>query len=320
VVYLAGPYHGAPLSLEVVIPAVAGPYDLGNVAVRAAVQVDPATAQITTVSDPLPQIVGGIPIRTRQILINIDRHNFALNPTDCEPLSVAAALGGDEGALANLSQHFQVANCASLPFGPKLSLRLTGGVRRLGHPAIHALVSTEPGEANTQSISVTLPSNELLDNAHIRTVCTKADFAKQACPNGSLLGHATVTTPLLAQPLEGNAFLRSSGRGLPDLALDLRGQFHIEAVAHIDAVNGGLRTTFQTVPDVPLGTVALDLLGGSKGLIQNSETLCGTHKKASVTMSGQSGKRISREVPLQPSCGKQGKRQKRHFNRAREVR
>jgi hypothetical protein len=313
-VYLAGPYKGAPLSLEVVIPAVAGPYDLGNVAVRAAIHVDPSTARVTTVSDPLPQIVGGIPIRTRQILVNLDRPGFALNPTNCDPLSVSATLSGDEGALAGASSRFQVANCARLPFAPKLSLRLTGGVRRRGHPAIHAILRTQPGEANSRAISVTLPSNELLDNAHIHTVCTKVNFASHACPAGSLLGHATITTPLLDLPLTGNAYLRSSGSGLPDLALDLGGQFHIEALAHIDAVNGGLRTTFQTVPDVPLGTVALDLLGGAKGLIQNSESLCGADRKAAVIMRAQSGRSISGKVPLRAACGKQARRHKSRDN------
>ncbi len=84
-VYLAGPYKGAPLSLLVVIPAVSGPYDLGNVVVRAAINVDQTTAQVTTVSDPLPQIIEGIPLRTRAIRVNLDRPEFAINPTNCEP-------------------------------------------------------------------------------------------------------------------------------------------------------------------------------------------------------------------------------------------
>jgi hypothetical protein len=307
-VYLAGPYGGAPLSLVIITPAVSGPYDLGNVVVRAALHVDPATAQVFVVSDPIPQLVEGVPLRLRSIQVDLDRSGFTLNPTNCEPLSVSAQAFGDETTVAGLAQHFQVANCASLPFAPKLSLKLTGGVHRRGHPAIHAVVTTQPGEANPSSISVTLPSNELLDNAHIRTVCTKLDFAKEACPNGSLLGHVSVATPLLDRPLQGGAYLRSSGQGLPDLALDLHGQLHIEAVARIDAVNAGLRTTFQTVPDVPLGTVKLNLLGGSKGLIQNSETLCGIHQAAAVTMAGQNGARLRRKVHLHPACGQQSRR------------
>jgi hypothetical protein len=306
-VYLAGPYMGAPLSLAVITPAVSGPYDLGNVVVRVALQVDPIDAHVTAVSDPLPQIIQCIPLRLRFVRINLDRSNFTLNPTNCDPFSVNAIVAGDQGAQANLSYPFQVANCASLTFAPRLALKLTGGVRRLGHPAIHAVVTTKRGEANASSIAVTLPPNELLDNSHINTVCTRIDFAAQSCPPGSMLGHAIVASPLLNHPLSGPAYLRSSGRGLPDLALDLNGQFHIEAIAGIDSVDGGLRATFRTIPDIPLGSVTLDLRGGSKGLIQNSNTLCGSHLSAAVVMRGQNDKVLSRQVALHPACTKPAK-------------
>jgi hypothetical protein len=320
-VYLAGPYKGAPLSLAVVTPVLSGPYDLGTVVVRVALNVDPSTLEIDAVADPLPQIVQGILLRLRSVQLNLDRPGFTLNPTNCDPHSVAAQITGTEGTAASLIEHFQVANCATLPFAPKLALRLSGGVNRRGHPAIHAVVRTQPGEANPRSISVTLPSSELLDNAHIGNVCTRVQFAKQACPPGSLLGHAEVTTPLLSQPLVGSAYLRSSGPGLPDLALDLYGQIHIEAAARIDAIRGGLRTTFSTIPDAPLGTVTLDLRGGSKGLIQNSEDLCAATKKASVKMIGQNGTSNHLAVPLQVSCGKAAKkhRHKRLTQRAKVV-
>ena len=308
--YLAGPYKGAPLSLVFITPAVSGGYDLGDVVIRAALRIDPETAQVTAVSDPLPQIFEGIPLRLRSIMINLNRPGFALNPTNCDPLAVSAQAFGDERAVSSLSQHFQVANCASLPFAPKLSLRLSGGVNRLGHPAIHAVVSTQPGEANPNSIAVTLPPNELLDQGHIDSICTTVDFAARNCPVGSLLGHAEVTSPLLDKPLTGNAYLRSSSKGLPDLALDLNGQIHIVTVAQIDAVNGGLRTTFHAVPDIPLGSVSLDLQGGAKGLIRNSESLCGTHQRATVKMTGQNGKSLQRKVALQPACGRHPKRKR----------
>src|SRR5262249_2866659 len=125
-VYLAGPYNGAPLSLLTVIPAVSGPYDLGNVAVRAAIEVDSTTAQVTAVSDPLPQIIEGIPLRTRSILINLDRPDFTLNPTNCDGFAVKAQISGSEGAIAPAASHFQVANCGTLPFSPKLALRFSG--------------------------------------------------------------------------------------------------------------------------------------------------------------------------------------------------
>ncbi len=320
-VYLAGPYKGAPLSLEIVIPAVAGPYDLGNVAVRAALRVNPETAQVTTVSDPVPQIFGGIPIRARQILVDLNRENFALNPTNCNPFAVNATLRGDEGASANLSSHFQVANCTRLSYAPKLSLRLTGGLNRLGHPAIHSVLQTAPGEANTASVSVALPKGEILDNSHIKDPCTRAELNAESCPPGSVLGHARASTPLLDQPLEGPVYLTTGfGHTLPDLVADLHGQIHIILDGKVDTVSGGsLRTIFQTVPDAPVSTFTLDLLGGSKGLVQNSESLCGASKKTQVKMTGQNGRTLSRNLPLQAACGKNA-RHKRHHSQARRNR
>ncbi len=121
-----------------------------------------------------------------------------------------------------------------------------------------------------------LPKGEVLDNAHIGTPCTRVQFAAQNCPASSILGEAEATTPLLANPLKGNVYLRSSTKGLPNLVADLRGQFNIELVGRIDTVNhGALRTTFESVPDAPVSSFVLNLQGGSKGLLENSETLCG---------------------------------------------
>jgi len=307
-VYLAGPYKGAPLSLEVVVPAVSGPYDLGVVAVRAALFVDPVTAQVTAVSDPLPRIFAGIPLRIRYIEVGLDRPDFTLNPTNCDPSSVATDISGDEGAAAHPSVHFQVSNCAALPYRPKLALTLSGGVKRRGHPAIHAVLRAQPGEANSRVVSVTLPDGELLDNSHFRTICTKADFAAESCPAGSAIGKAVAETPLLDQPLVGTVYLRASKEGLPDIAIDFKGQIDFELSARVDSVNGRLRTTFETLPDAPVGTVTLDLQGGKKGLIQNSAGLCGAKKKAAVRMIGQNGVGGKSQTKLRIKCGAKGKK------------
>jgi hypothetical protein len=313
-VYLAGPYKGAPLSLMVVIPAVSGPYDLGNVAVRAAVRVDPITTQVTATSDPLPQIIDGIPLRTRSVVVSLDRPGFAINPTNCDPFSVQGSFSGDEGAIANLSSYFQVANCASLRFAPKLSLRLTGGVKRLGHPVIHAMLRMGSGEANVRRVTVTLPKGEQLDNAHINAPCTRVQYDANACPRTSLLGNAKAFTPLLAQPLEGPVYLRSNGgaRKLPDLVASLNGQIHVDLIGYVGSVHGRLRTTFATVPDAPISRFKLNLAGGKKGLLINSESLCPTSRKATVRMVGQNGKRANRKVALHPSCGGKARHAHRH--------
>jgi hypothetical protein len=314
-VYLAGPYKGAPLSIAVVTPAVSGPYDLGNVVVRAAISVDPTTAQVTAVSDPLPRILAGIPLRLRQIKVDLNRPNFVVNPTNCDPFAVTVLALGEEGGFAHPQAPFQVANCASLPYGPKLGLRLTGGLKRRGHPAIHATFTAKPGEANTKSVAVALPKGELLDNAHIGTICTRVAFAANTCPAGSVLGEAQVSTPLLAQPLSGKVYLRSSNHQLPDLVMDLRGQIDIVLVGRIDTVKGGaLRTTFSTVPDAPVTSLKLDLAGGPRGLLVNSTSLCGATKKASVDMVGQNNAVVETTSKLKTACGSKA-RHKRHHKR-----
>jgi hypothetical protein len=183
---------------------------------------------------------------------------------------------------------------------------LTGGLNRRGHPAIHAVLRTRSGEANTGSVAVALPRGEILDNAHINSPCTRVELNANSCPPGSILGHATAITPLLDQPLEGPVHLTTGfGHKLPDLIVDLNGQIHIQLDGKVETVNGGaLRTTFQTVPDAPVSTFTLDLAGGAKGLLQNSEGLCGTHKSATAVMVGQNGLSATRHFPLKVACEK----------------
>ncbi len=301
-VYLAGPYKGAPLSLLAVIPAVSGPYDLGNVAVRAAIEVNPATAQVTAVSDPLPQIIEGIPLRTRSIRVHLDRPNFAINPTNCDAFSVRAQIAGSEGAIAQPASHFQVANCGTLPFSPKLALRFSGGTRRAKDPALHATLNAGPGEANIASVVVVLPHSEFLDDAHINGPCTGVEFAAEDCPRGSVIGHAIAESPLLEKPLEGPVLIRSSVHRLPDLVIALRGQVRIDLVAKVSSVHERLRANFEDLPDVPISRVRLDLKGGQRGLLENSENLCHEPQSARVRLVGQNDKVQIVSVPAGAEC------------------
>jgi hypothetical protein len=324
-VYLAGPYKGAPLSLAVITPAISGPYDLGNVVVRAALHVNPETAQITAVSDPLPQILEGIPLRLRSIRINLNRKNFTLNPTNCDPFSVSAQVTGDQGAEANLTSPFQVANCGHLPFAPKLTLGVAGSTKRAGNPALHATLTAKGGEANIASTAVTLPSSELLDNAHIKNPCTKVQFAAGAtpgekCPASSILGFARASTPLLERPLEGPVYLRSPlpGHKLPDLVAALNGQIDITLIGRIESgPGGGLRTRFETVPDAPITRFTLNLDGGHKGLLVNSVNLCKLPQKVLALINGQNGATENQNQTLGTPCAKAAKR--KSLRRARVV-
>jgi hypothetical protein len=319
-VYLAGPYQGAPLSIAVVTPAVSGPYDLGNVVVRVAVHVDPTNAQITAVSDRLPQILQGIPLRLRSVQIDLDRPSFALNPTDCDPFSVDGTIAGNQDGVARRSAFYEAANCRELAFAPKLAMRLTGSTKRRAHPGLTAtLTAPGGGEANLARVSVALPASEILDNAHIKTVCTRVQFAANGCPANSVIGSAMLETPILGQPLTGPVVLRSSSHSLPDLVVALKGPpsqpIEIDLDGRIDtSKGGGLRTTFEGVPDAALSSFVLRLNGGRTGLLQNTKPLCAEALIATVKITGQNGKTANQNPKLATNCAGQA-RHKRHHGR-----
>lgn len=317
--YLAGPYKGAPLSMAIVTPVKAGPFDLGTVVVRNALKVDPTTAQVTAVSDPLPTILHGIPVDLRDVRVEVNRPGFTVNPTSCEPMDVTSTLAATSGAIASPSTRFQVTNCERLKFAPKLGLRLYGAPPRRGaNPALQATVTAGQGEANIGRASVVLPATELLEQGHIKTVCTRVQFGAGQCPAGSIYGTARAITPLLDQPLEGPVYLRSNGgeRKLPDLVADLNGQIHVVLVGYIDSVKRKgaprIRTRFLSVPDAPISKFVLKMQGGKKSLLANNTNLCKAKPHAEASLTGQNGK-ADETQPLVSvgGCGKKGKPKKK---------
>jgi hypothetical protein len=308
--YLAGPYKGAPLSLAIITPAVAGPFDLGNVVVRAALYVNPVTAQLTAKTDPLPQILEGVPLRIRSIAVNIDRSNFAVNPTNCEPMTVAATVNGASGASANVSSRFQVGDCEALDFKPKLSMQFTGPTNRNAYPKLKAVLAPREGDANIGRAVVTLPKTEFLEQAHIRTVCTRVQFAAKACPAGSVYGYARAWSPLLDQPLQGPVYLRSSDHQLPDLVASLDGQIHVDVVGRIDSVHARIRNTFEMVPDAAVNKFELTMQGGKKGLLVNNTELCKTKPRVRAQFTGQNGKTHETSPVVKTDCGKKKSKKK----------
>jgi hypothetical protein len=307
-VYLAGPYKSAPYSLVVKVPAEAGPFDLGTVAVRNGLSVDPTTTQATVSSDPLPQILEGIPITYRTVHVDIDRRDFTVNPTSCAPKRVDSQLTSAQGMTASPSARLQVTNCAALGFSPRLSLKTIGGTERGSYPKLRAVLNARKGEANIGRVAVTLPHSEFLAQQHIKTICTRVQFAAEACPKGSIYGYATATTPLLDQPLGGPVYLRSSSHPLPDLVAALRGPLDVNLVGRIDSVNGGIRTTFDAVPDAPVSKFVLSMLGGKKGLLVNSRNLCAGANRAKVLIDGQNGKAADQGPAVGNSCSFKAKR------------
>jgi hypothetical protein len=315
--YLAGPYKGAPLSMAVITPAVAGPFDLGVVVVRAALYVEPETARIHAVSDPFPQVVHGIPLDLRSVSVNLDRPSFTINPTSCDTLGFTGAAQTASGQSMPLTERFQVGGCSGLPFKPALSLALKGSVERSSNPRLVATLKAQPGEANIARAQVKLPHAVFLDQGHIRTICTRVQFAADTCPAGSVYGKVEATTPLLGYPLSGSVYLRSSSHELPDLVAKLKGPLsqpiEIDLVGRTDAVKGALRNTFEAVPDAPVSRFRLELFGGKRGLVEMSGGFC-AGRKANVQLDGQNGKVYDTRPVVKAKCPKH-KRHRRHKHR-----
>jgi hypothetical protein len=314
--YLAGPFKGAPLSVVSITPAVAGPFDAGTVVVRVGLDLNPITAQVEVKgasSDPIPHILKGIPLKLRDLEVKADRPNFTLNPTNCDASATRATLFGaflnlfsaaDDIPVALSSRH-QIANCSRLAFKPRLFLALRGGTRRGAHPALRAVLRPRPGDANLQRTVVRLPRSAFLDQGHIRTICTRVQFAADKCPAGSVYGRVRAFTPLLDEPLEGPAYLRSSNNKLPDLVFDLKGIVEIESSARIDSIRGGIRATFAAIPDAPLTKVVVNMAGGKKGLIVNSRNICAGKSRANAKLGAQNGRQRTLKPKVRAKgCGK----------------
>jgi hypothetical protein len=302
-IYFGGPYKGAPYSMVFVVPAQAGPFDLGTVVVRAAVYLDPTTAQVTIKSDPVPQILEGVPLDYRDLRIEISKPTFTLNPTNCNPKRFESTVVSDQGAIATPSARFQVSDCAELAFKPKLALSLKGGTKRTQYPALHAVLTQGKGQANLARVATTLPHSEFLANEHIRTICTRVQYAAHNCPAASVYGRATAYSPILSKPISGPVYLRSSNHELPDLVADLGGEIDIDLVGRVDSVHGRIRTTFETVPDAPVSKFILAMQGGKKSLLVNSTDLCLAPHRARVLIDGQNGKTADQRPVLRIPCG-----------------
>ena len=334
-IYLAGPYHGSNLSIVAITSGIVGPFDIGTVVIREALKIDPETAEAfidATGSDPIPHIIKGIPVHLRDIRAYVDKPNFTLNPTDCSRTSTASTVLGsglDFGSEADdrpitVSTPYQAADCAALPFKPRLGLKLKGGTRRGANPAFIAkLAMNGIGEAGIARAEVTLPKSEFLEQAHIETICTRVQFKAGAgnganCPARSIYGKARAITPILGEPLTGPVFLRTSEHELPDLVVALHNaQVDFDLVGHIDSLNGRIRNTFEAAPDAPISSFVLEMQGGKKSLLVNSTNLCkGTHK-AEANFTGQNGKRYDTRPVLQAKCGGKAKKHKaKHKRRA----
>jgi hypothetical protein len=305
-IYLSGPYKGAPYSIVAKVPAQAGPFDLGTIVNRSGIYVDPNTALATVKTDPLPQILEGVPILLRALHVDINRPEFTLNPTSCAPKQISATVQATNGTVANPQTPFRATECARLGYAPKLQLSFKGSTKRSGNPAVSATLTQPPNQANTAAATVILPSSEFIDQSHINNPCTRVQFNENACPASSILGHATAVSPLLDQPLSGPIYFRSNGgeRELPDIVADLNGPIHIILVGFIDSVQkkgteiSRVRVRFQNVPDAPVTKFTTSFFGGKKGLIENHVPLCKKKRHVTLKFSAQNGRQSNTEPAI----------------------
>jgi hypothetical protein len=308
--YLAGHYQGASLSILVVTPAIAGPFDLGNVVVRVPLFLDPESGRIHPKTNDIPDVYGGTKLDIRSIFLNVNRKNFTLNGTNCRKGATEGAIlggGGDPTNPAaysafNVSDGFKGTGCKKLKFHPRLNLRLFGATRRAQHPRLKAVLKARPKDANIALASVALPHALFLDQASLSTICTRVQFAANKCPKKSVYGHAKAFSPLIGKPLDGPVYLRSSNNPLPDLVARLKGQVEIVVHGKIDSFKGGIRTTFTGVPDLSVSKFVMILPGGKHGLLVASTNLCAKPVKGIVRFKGQNGRKAHSRPTLRTPC------------------
>jgi hypothetical protein len=326
-VYLTGPYKGAPFGLAVVVPAVAGPFDLGNIVVRAAIEIDPRSAQVTVVSDPLPQSVDGVPLRVKTVNVTVGQERaFTLNPTSCDPASVNAIVSSTQGTQVPVASRFQAANCASLPFKPSFKASTAGRTSRGGGASLTVNVASGAGQANIAKVTVSLPKQLPSYLKTLQKACTAAVFDANpaSCPAGAVVGSAKASTPLLDAPLSGPAYLVShGGEAFPDLVIVLQGEgVTLELTGNTKIKNGITSSTFESVPDAPITVFRLDIPQGENHLLAANlpasagGSLCHQTLRMPTTITGQNGAVLKQTTKVAPTgCSKRKAKSTRRAHR-----
>jgi hypothetical protein len=297
-VFMTGPYKGAPYGLSVVVPTKAGPFDLGTVVVRARVEVDRHTAQLSVTSDPLPQVVSGVPVDLRVVNVTIDRPRFVFNPTNCARTNVTGSITGVQGTTVSVSEPFQVTNCAALVFKPRLAVSTSGRTSRKNGASLTARLTYPKATlgklVNISKVKVSLPKQLPSRLTTLQKACPAATFDANpaACPTASRIGTARATTPVLPVPLDGPVyFVSHGGEAFPDLVVVLQGYgVTVDLTGTTFISKAGITsTTFKQVPDVPVGTFELKLPQGKYSALAANGNLCASKLKMPTAFIAQDG-------------------------------
>jgi hypothetical protein len=331
-VFITEGYGGAPYGLSIVNPAKAGPFDLGQVVVRAKIEVDPITAALTITTDntgpyKIPTILDGIPLQIKHVNVLINRPGFTFNPTNCNPMSITGTLSSTEGATSALSVPLQVTNCATLAFKPGFKLSTSGRTSRANGASLHVKLTYPKApfgsQANIGKVKVDLPKQLPSRLTTLQKACPDNTFNQNpaSCSPQSRVGEAKATTPLLPVPLTGPAyFVSHGGAKFPELVIVLSGfgttvQLHAETFISPAGITS---STFRTVPDVPVGTFELTLPQGKYSALAANGNLCKTKLKMPTAFTAQNGATIKQSTPIgvtgcpkaKKAKGKKGARQK----------
>jgi hypothetical protein len=314
-IYLTGPYEGAPFGLAIVVPGAVGPFDLGAIVVRARVEIDPRTAAITILSDRLPQIVLGVPLRLRRISLEIDRRGFILNPTGCGARRIAGtveglpASAGSGPVFASVASPFAASRCKELPFAPRISLATGAGRTHRDGAMLAAEVRGGAGQANLSKLSLQLPKRLAVRGSTLAHTCEAARFASNpaSCPPASVIGTAKVATPMLSRPLLGPVIFVAEGRKrVPGLRVLLQGEgVQLELAARTQITRQGYTfLRFEGLPDVPISSIALRLPSGPASALTPNGSLCRGGIAMPAAFAGQNGAEVKRMVRVAvKGCG-----------------
>jgi hypothetical protein len=308
-VYLTGPYKGAPFGLSVVVPAEAGPFNLGTVVVRSAIGVDPHTAQVTITSDPFPSILQGIPLQIKTVNVTIDREGFMFNPTNCSPSNVNGTISSIQGTQAAVSTRFQAANCANLPFKPGFTASTQAKTSKANGASLTVKVASSSGQANIHKVDLQLPLALPTRLTTLQKACTEAQFNTNpaGCPAASIIGTATAVTPVLSVPLMGPAYLVShGGAAFPDVVFLLQGEgVQIDLIGNTDIKKGITYSKFETVPDAPISSFETVLPEGPHSVLAANGNLCSQKLVMPTTIVGQNGAQVTQSTNIAVTgCGK----------------
>lgn len=304
----SGPFKGDPFGLAVVVHALAGPFDLGYVVVRAGIQIHD-DGSVSTQSEPFPSILQGIPLQLRDIRVSLDRPGFIFNPTSCSPKTISGSVSSLQGQSASLSSRFQVDDCAALAFKPDFKAstaaktsKLNGAALRV-HLGTHEGPRTTPKEANIAKVEVQLPAVLPSRLATLQKACTAAQFEEDParCPEGSFVGTAIAHTPILASPLSGPAILVShGGAAFPDLVLVLQGEgVRIDLTGHTQIKNGVTLSHFETVPDAPVSSFDLNLPAGPHSVLAANANLCVQNPTMPTKLTAQNGAVLNQNTRIE---------------------